>query len=260
MNVNKEQIYRNNFARQSFLNIADYDYISARTLFRNECYDQFLQLAQQTLEKYLKTILLFNGIKNQNRDHSLVSLLQKCEKEIDYIKFDNETKSIIEKLNYANHGRYLTYSFSGSSDYLLELDRAVMMIRRFCQSDTSTAKMYSQTDSENLRKKYSSGKLVSAGKIESIIKNPKKYKKLYSNLIWNNFYLGTRRKNKINLMGVRWAKNSPLTVIDDIKFYEAIEDYVHLPKDIREYFKNGCKNKSQKIKPDSVIFKEMFKK
>jgi HEPN domain-containing protein len=236
MSVSQEQIFRNNFARQCFLNIADYDYISARTLFKNECFDQFLQLAQQSLEKYLKAILLFHGVKNKNGGHNLVILLQKCEKEISHVKFDKETKDIINKLNGSEHGRYLTYSFYGSSDYLLELDRAVMMIRRFCQSDTSTAKAYSETDSENLRKRYHSGKLVFAGKIENIIKNPKKYKKLYSNLIWKNFYLGTKRKRSIYLDKTWWAKNSPLSVLDDIKHYDAVKDYVYLPNDFEKYF------------------------
>lgn len=70
----------NNFARISFLNIADYDYISARTLFRNGLFDQFLTLSSQAIEKYLKTILLYNRVKNNKSSHNLIYLFKKCKK------------------------------------------------------------------------------------------------------------------------------------------------------------------------------------
>ena len=66
---------RHAFAKQCFFDIADCDYVGARTLFRNECWDQFLYLAHQCIEKYLKAILLFNDIKYQKGRHNLEKLL-----------------------------------------------------------------------------------------------------------------------------------------------------------------------------------------
>ncbi|MFG6458115.1 HEPN domain-containing protein [Roseateles sp. BYS96W] len=53
----------NDFARRSFLNIADKDYIAARMAVRAELMPQFLWASQQAIEKYLKFILLVNRIE-----------------------------------------------------------------------------------------------------------------------------------------------------------------------------------------------------
>lgn len=59
----KMRLSRNAYAR-TLRDIADRDYISARTLFRHNCKDQFLYLAQQSVEKYFKSSLLFHQIKH----------------------------------------------------------------------------------------------------------------------------------------------------------------------------------------------------
>jgi HEPN domain-containing protein len=53
------------FAFRSFFEIADGDYIAARTLYRAKLLPQFLSASQQALEKYLKYILLLNRIHAQ---------------------------------------------------------------------------------------------------------------------------------------------------------------------------------------------------
>lgn len=232
--INKEKLYRNEFARRSFKDIADEDYISARTLLRNDCRDQFLQLSQQTIEKYLKGILLFHDIKNKNAGHSIKSLMEKCEKEISHIKFDDKTKKIINDLDGAEHSRYLTYSFSARADYLLELDRAVLILRSLCQSDLDLVKRLSTLEFDKLRKIYSS--LFFSGRLEDIVKNSKKYSKQYSNLIWKNFYLGKTKKKNIIFQQIFWSKNAPISDLGDIKHYNAVKDYIYLPKEFRIYF------------------------
>ena len=61
------------FARRSFFEIADGDYIAARGMYRAKLFPQFLSASQQALEKYLKYILLLNRIQAPNVSHYLSS-------------------------------------------------------------------------------------------------------------------------------------------------------------------------------------------
>ena len=66
-----KEILINNFAIRSFRDVADYDYISARMLYRAKLVPQFLWSSLQSIEKYLKCILLLNRIKANKVGHNL---------------------------------------------------------------------------------------------------------------------------------------------------------------------------------------------
>ena len=55
------QIVLNTFASDVFRRQADFDYVAARANYKMQLRQQFLWSAQQSIEKYLKAILLFNG-------------------------------------------------------------------------------------------------------------------------------------------------------------------------------------------------------
>lgn len=62
---------RNDFITKSFRDTADRDYISARILHRHKLVEQFLWMALQTIEKYLKAILLFADVPTKELNHNL---------------------------------------------------------------------------------------------------------------------------------------------------------------------------------------------
>src|SRR4051794_21546987 len=71
-------------ASESYLNelrdVADRDYILARIAFRHDFDDQFLWLAQQAVEKYLKILLVYHGQSARKLGHALTSALQRLQK------------------------------------------------------------------------------------------------------------------------------------------------------------------------------------
>lgn len=56
------QLVLNTFAKDVFRKQADCDYVAARSNYRLRLREQFLWSSLQAIEKYLKAILLFNGI------------------------------------------------------------------------------------------------------------------------------------------------------------------------------------------------------
>src|SRR5205809_7768411 len=69
----------NDFAVRSFRDIADGDYVAARMACRAALVTQFLWAAQQTVEKYLKCILLLNRIEAEEVGHDLGTALRKID-------------------------------------------------------------------------------------------------------------------------------------------------------------------------------------
>ena len=65
------------FAIRTFRDMADGDYIMARSAYKNRLVPQFLTASHQAIEKYIKCILLLNRIKSRHINHSLARGLQK---------------------------------------------------------------------------------------------------------------------------------------------------------------------------------------
>ena len=55
-----QQACANEYINRTFRDVADHDYIAARIVHRYDLDIQFLWLAEQAVEKYLKAILLYN--------------------------------------------------------------------------------------------------------------------------------------------------------------------------------------------------------
>jgi HEPN domain-containing protein len=140
------------YARSIFRDEADADYIAARSNFRLQLRQQFLWSAQQALEKYLKSILLFNGksaryidiekakISPRDRDNQFTHDLNKLLNNIkDIHSFDLDTGGIANDqfLRYlADQGpnRYISKSAYTTQDALERLDSTIWHVRRYCQN------------------------------------------------------------------------------------------------------------------------------
>ena len=153
--INKHELHRRVFATRAFRDVADMDYIAARTLYRNDCFDEFLIFSQQCIEKYLKAILLYNSVKYTRASHDLEVLLKECEK-VKHFKISERTKDFLKEINGFDELRYGIYvfgAFSAKREHLIELDYAVMDVRRYCHSDRKLARALYKIDEKKLIEK-----------------------------------------------------------------------------------------------------------
>ncbi len=101
----------NDFAVRSFRDVGDEDYISARMAFRAALVTPSLWASQQTVEKYLKCILLLNRIPGARVKHWLGAALDAIEGSGQLaLELTPSTRSFIEYLDEFGRFRYLEIS------------------------------------------------------------------------------------------------------------------------------------------------------
>ena len=131
--MNKE-ILINDFAIRSFRDVADYDYIAARMAYRARLVPQFLWSSLQSLEKYLKCILLLNRIKSTKATHSLEVLLDRFKTHERFeLRLRQPSRDFIKHLDTYGRFRYLETPFYLKGLEIMKLDMVVWDIRRYCR-------------------------------------------------------------------------------------------------------------------------------
>lgn len=121
------------FATRSFRDVADQDYIAARLSYRHGLIPQFHWQALQALEKYIKAILLYNRIKAKDINHDLTKALKHTEKLPFDLNLSPSTDELIKHIDDFGRYRYLETSYFTHGPKLVQLDRAVWEIRRYCK-------------------------------------------------------------------------------------------------------------------------------
>ncbi|BFI54637.1 hypothetical protein KD5_01110 [Yersinia pseudotuberculosis] len=227
----EDRVYTNNIATRSFRDVADQDYISARLCSKHGLTLQFLWLAHQAIEKYLKAILIYNNFDTKDLNHNLLKSLDRVYS-IPSITFDfsENVKEFIEYLNDQGPNRYLEREMYTHGNELLTLDKCVWEIRRYCKVINYNIQLSS---GENVNLLSSELKTIHAwmksknkhtfsinnGYLEKILKSNNKINKSQSSiLIWKNFYFGNRKKNTI-----QWAKSLRSVTPTQIAHPEGIE-------------------------------------
>jgi HEPN domain-containing protein len=200
-----------------FRDVADKDYIAARLLFRNDLDLQFLWSALQALEKYLKGILLFNGHGTHGVGHSLTRAFDRLRKIDDVpLQFPKDLRPFLEHVEAFGHNRYLVQSHYVHGDELLQLDRAVWYIRRYCQylrgPDAADPKYLAAALNNIHRVRWQDHpeRFRLGGYLESIVQKHKSFER--SALIWNNLYYGKRRRKNPPRMRIRSVSINPVHV------------------------------------------------
>lgn len=130
------EIVRNSFAIECFRNVADEDYIAARSAYRIGMMNHFLWTAMQAIEKYLKGILLINGLSTifKRNGHNLVPAYERASS-IPRIGFSLPSGELHLLNHLSSYGgtRYLEAHIYTRGDELPILDSLVWLTRRFCQ-------------------------------------------------------------------------------------------------------------------------------
>ncbi len=123
----------NDFAKRSFRDVADQDYIAARMSYRAQLREPFLWSSLQAFEKYFKAILLFNRKSAKGVGHNISEALKRVESIHDLsFSIPDDVREFIFYINNYGTNRYLEYSTHLRDQALLALDRSVWYVRRYC--------------------------------------------------------------------------------------------------------------------------------
>jgi HEPN domain-containing protein len=213
----------NDFAVQSFRDVADGDYIVARMACRAALTTQYLWSSQQAVEKYLKCILLLNRIPARDVRHDLRKALNKIERS-GSLKLDltEGTRQFIDRLDKYGPYRYFEISNVGWGADLVALDRAVWELRRYC----TLAKEPRQA---TLRDGYPAPRVrIPGGTLEKVMDDAKNQAR--EPLLWQNGFFGKRARRTVRLKKWFQAHNAPLYLNPQI--LDEILQYVFLPGDL----------------------------
>jgi HEPN domain-containing protein len=213
----------NDFAIRSFRDIADADYIVARTAFRARLVSQYLSASQQSVEKYLKCILLLNRIPAREVRHNLGAALGKIISSTTLaLSLTESTKKFIDYLDSLGRFRYLDISNYVLWRDIVRLDRTVWELRRYCT-------LSEVPRSIKLRDGVPPAKVrLDGGVLEKIIDDVKSPAR--EPLLWQNAFFGKRVRRRVRVGGGFHCTNSPLSVHPEI--LDEVLKYVLLPKDV----------------------------
>lgn len=234
----KEQLF-DIVAIRCFRDVADDDYISARMAYRARLLIQFLWASQQAIEKYLKCILLLERIPAPEIGHGLKKALALIQASPNLsLHLTRPTVKLIEELELLGVNRYLENSTRGNSRQIIELDRAVWELRRFC------------TRVPGLRELNVKDRLpippyrIPGGRLESVI--AQKSHPAREPLLWMNAFVSKRQRKTVRLQSWFEAKNSPFWMNPEI--LDELVRLMKIPKGLAVEYRRLAK--SRKIDRD----------
>lgn len=242
----RNQNLKIDFVNRSFRDVADQDYIAARICHRYGLIHQFLWLALQAIEKYLKAILLYNSKSTKGIEHSILNAYDKVFT-ISDITFDfpDNIREFIEYLNDKGTNRYFEYPYDTSGEELFSLDETVWFIRRYCyylrvsgrKPDGTSVDLFSyeikkiqSADTLKHPNKYK----ISGGYLEKVLKDKSS---LRVQLVWKNFYYGTYKKNIVKKYTFTRGSGNPTHYIHP-EIFPDLEKLVKFSKPVKNYFNN----------------------
>ncbi|MBZ5493398.1 MAG: hypothetical protein LAO76_20975 [Acidobacteriia bacterium] len=213
----------NDFAIRSFRDQGDEDYISARLACRAALPSVFLWACQQTIEKYLKCILLLNRIPAIRVKHDLGAALTTINHSGKLtVILTPPTQDFIKQIDTFGRFRYFEIPNFASGTQIIALDRAAWELRRYCTFSLAQRQIVI-TDGQPVPKVRLVG-----GFLEQIIddnENPAR-----EPLLWQNAFFGRRRRSRVSVYTWSKMKNSPLYLHPEI--LDEVLKYVFLPKDV----------------------------
>jgi hypothetical protein len=218
----------NDFAIRSFRDEGDADYIAARMAFRAALVTPSLWASLQTVEKYLKCILLLNRIPAKKVGHNLNVALDSVNASGKLVlALTPVTRGFIEYLDAFGRFRYLEISNAAFGENLVTLDRTVWELRRYCTLSEDFRKLVLQNGV--IPPKFR----IPGGFLENVIDDPANAAR--QPLLWRNAFFGTRSRRRVGMD--KWMKmnNSPLYLNPQI--LDEVLKYVHLPKDVAEGYR-----------------------
>lgn len=233
----------NDFARRAFRDMADQDYIASRLACRAELMPQFLWSAQQAFEKYLKYILLVNRL-SAKVGHDIVKAFDRAKNLPFKIELSNESLEFIKHVAVYGGNRYLDVSYFVDGLALLELDRAVWELRRYCQVFSVHWKKLSEDQQrafdEALSRVTANDEAprhefrIEGGYLEGVLENKKHPAR--DALIWQNAFFGVKARRTVKIKRLFYAANAPLYLFPDM--LDELAQYVQIPGPLKEGYEH----------------------
>lgn len=228
-----------NECASKFRDLADEDYIAARLLFRSWFHEQYILLGQQAVEKYLKSILLYNGIKLVKQQwkpqfwHGLEDLFQEVEKishisGLDFLNKLDVRRYFLHTFDGAENIKYRVNGSTTSPQSLLYLDQFVYYFRWFCRYNF----LHLADGQIKHRSTYNHYPYNNFWLLREIIRKKQNTTK-YNNLIWKNPYWWKRKKPNIQ---ISWKYSFKNPIFWGEKELEFISEYVFIPIKLKETF------------------------
>lgn len=232
------EAHLNSFASRCFRDVADRDYISARMCYRAGLISQFHWASLQAFEKYFKAILLYNRIKAKNVGHDLALAQKHAEKAPFQVKLSDLSLKLLAHLDNYGRFRYLETSYFIHGPKLVELDKAVWELRRYCRvmdyllpipGKASKPMLELEVQrNERAEKRPPQEFYIVGGALEAIIK--KQDHPARAPLVWQNGFYGKSRRRRVTVPTHHYAENSPLFLYPQI--LDHVLEYIHIPKDV----------------------------
>ncbi len=205
--------------------------------YRTDLLPQFLWASQQAIEKYLKCILLLHRVPARGIMHHLKAALiavVSSGKIFPALDLTEETSDFIDRLDRYGWSRYLEVPNFGLREDIVNLDRAVWELRRYCTLIPEPRQVLLRDGAPPPRV------WIEGGCLESMISNKKSPAR--GQLLWQNAFFGVRAKRTIRIAGpLLRATNSPLSLNPHV--LDEVLKYVHLPRGVieeyRVYIENG---------------------
>lgn len=230
----------NSFASRCFRDVADRDYINARLCYRAGLIAQFHWAALQAFEKYLKAILLYNRITAKKVRHDLGMALKLAAQAKFTIDLSQSSLQLLEHLNEYGRFRYLEASYFTYGPKLLELDRAVWELRRYCRVldytiDLSNGEQRAMLPLELDRIARAAERppqefRIQGGMLEQILRRKAHPDPARAPLIWQNGFFGASRRTTVRVPNHSYSENSPLFLYPHILAH--VREYVFLPSEV----------------------------
>lgn len=234
----------NDFALRSLRETGDKDYVHARLAYRSGLIPQFLWSSLHCLEKYMKCVLVLNRIDARKVKHEVESGLTKLQSHGKFkIELSAPAKTFVKKLEEGARFRYYEASYNAGERDLLNLDRTVWELRRYCQPLDYDREINSQQENqlganlERIRAAQQAGEkgtCITGGWLENVLDKPTH--RAREALIWKNLFFGPSRRRKINIQSNLEAGNSPLFLHPEM--VDEVAKYIYLPEEVKAAYRD----------------------
>ncbi len=234
------------FATRSFRDVADRDYICARSCHRLGLEQQFLWAALQAIEKYIKGILLFNFHSTKGYSHRVKDAYDALSSITDIpFRIPKDVVDFIAYLDDQGANRYFTFPYYTRGENLFLLDKSVWHLRRYCQRLHWEPVMPDGTRKQLLNvvlntihspefDKAPNKFRISSGVLEKIVGGKPMLAR--RELVWKNFYFGKRTKHFVSKFVMRSSSGNPTHFLHEGAFAE-LDKLVQFEPPVRDYFK-----------------------
>jgi HEPN domain-containing protein len=182
---------------------ADRDYVLARVAIRYGLDPQFLWLAAQAVEKYLKLLLVFNRRDARHLGHNIQTSFQQVTEISDIpFGFSPIVPDVVKYLE-VRADRYAERSYAVSLRRLANVDETVWYLRRFCSNLRGNSDRRLQLTPEQIQAEidrradehfvtWPDHFWFTGGFLDAVRRD--RSSPLRQHLVWNNLYFSRRRR------------------------------------------------------------------